>query len=65
MKYLSFLLFGLLTINCNEKIDKDEELKAILIYKVEELSYVNDSLQRELEYTNANLDVCKSYHLEE
>jgi len=43
-------------------MDKDEHLQAILIYKVEELKHVNDSLQTELKYLKANLNVCKSFY---
>lgn len=62
MKYLCLLLLGILFINCKQKMDKDEHLQAILIYKVEELKHVNDSLQTELKYLKANLNVCKSFY---
>ncbi|QTV06747.1 hypothetical protein [Faecalibacter bovis] len=65
MKYLCLLLLGILFINCKQKMNKDEHLQAILIYKVEELNHVNDSLQRELKYLQDNLEVCKSSYLEE
>ncbi|MFV0217173.1 hypothetical protein OBJ92_09045 [Empedobacter falsenii] len=57
---IGFLLF--LFISCK---NNSKEINSILIYKLEQLSIVNDSLQKELDYANANLEACKSVFLKE